>query len=48
MEGIFFQYYTHWSLFKMLPWAGVAGAIMFVSGSKALSEVQARRLAGER
>ncbi|RDL30981.1 Uncharacterized protein BP5553_09770 [Venustampulla echinocandica] len=48
MEGIFFLYYYKWNLFKTLPVAGVAGLVAFVSGSKALSEVQSRRLAGER
>jgi oligosaccharyltransferase complex subunit delta (ribophorin II) len=48
MEGIFFQYYSSWNLFQTLPVAGVVGLITFLSGSKALSEVQSRRLAGER
>jgi oligosaccharyltransferase complex subunit delta (ribophorin II) len=48
MEGIFFLYYCSWTLFQMLPVAGIVGLVAFVSGSKALSEVQARRMAGER
>jgi oligosaccharyltransferase complex subunit delta (ribophorin II) len=48
MEGIFFLYYTSWNLFQVLPVAGVVGLVAFLSGSKALSEVQSRRLAGER
>ncbi len=48
MEGVFFLYYTRWNLFQMLPVAGVVGAITVLSGTKALGEVQARRLAGER
>ncbi|RDW87412.1 hypothetical protein BP5796_03106 [Coleophoma crateriformis] len=48
MEGIFFMYYTSWNLFQTLPVAGVVGLVAFLSGSKALSEVQSRRLAGER
>ncbi|TAQ91195.1 hypothetical protein B7494_g480 [Chlorociboria aeruginascens] len=48
MEGIFFLYYYNWSLFQMLPVAGVIGLVAFLSGSKALSEVQERRLAGDR
>jgi len=48
MEGIFFMYYSSWSLFKTLPVAGVVGLVAFLSGSKALSEVQSRRLAGDR
>lgn len=48
MEGIFFLYYTHWTLFQVLPAASVLGAVAFVSGSRALSEVQERRLAGLR
>lgn len=48
MEGIFFLYYYNWTLFQMLPVAGAVGLVAFVSGSKALSEVQAMRMAGER
>lgn len=47
-EGIFFLYYTSWNLFQTLPAAAVAGAVAFVSGSRALGEVQGRRLAGLR
>ncbi len=48
MEGIFFLYYYNWTLFQTLPAASVVGLVAFLSGSKALSEVQSRRLAGER
>ncbi|CAI6335614.1 unnamed protein product [Periconia digitata] len=48
IEGIFFMYYTSWKLFQVLPAAGVVGLVAFVSGSRALSEVQERRLAGLR
>lgn len=48
MEGIFFMYYSSWNLFQTLPAAGVAGVIAVVSGSRALTEVQNRRLAGKR
>jgi oligosaccharyltransferase complex subunit delta (ribophorin II) len=48
MEGLYFLYYYSWTLFEMLPVAGVIGLVAFVSGSKALSEVQSRRLAGKR
>lgn len=48
MEGVFFLYYTSWNLFQMLPVAGVVGAVAVLSGTKALGEVQARRLAGDR
>ncbi|EHL01074.1 hypothetical protein M7I_2935 [Glarea lozoyensis 74030] len=47
MEGIFFLYYYKWSLFKTLPFAGVVGLVTFLSGTKALSEVQSRRLAAQ-
>ncbi|KAJ5337943.1 hypothetical protein N7541_009935 [Penicillium brevicompactum] len=47
-EGIFFLYYTSWNLFQILPAVAVAGAVAFVSGSRALGEVQGRRLAGLR
>ncbi|KAI9051971.1 hypothetical protein LZ554_004225 [Drepanopeziza brunnea f. sp. 'monogermtubi'] len=48
MEGVFFLYYCNWTLFQTLPAAGVIGLMAFLSGSKALSEVQSRRMAGER
>ncbi|KAF2022199.1 hypothetical protein BU24DRAFT_417836 [Aaosphaeria arxii CBS 175.79] len=48
MEGIFFLYYTTWNLFQTLPAAGVVGLVAFLSGSRALTEVQERRLAGLR
>jgi oligosaccharyltransferase complex subunit delta (ribophorin II) len=48
MEGVFFMYYVSWNLFQTLPVAAVVGAVAFVSGSRALTEVQERRLAGER
>lgn len=48
MEGIFFMYYTSWNLFQTLPAAGIVGFVAFLSGSRALTEVQERRLAGLR
>jgi oligosaccharyltransferase complex subunit delta (ribophorin II) len=48
MEGVFFLYYTSWNLFQMLPVTGVIGTIAFISGSRALTEVQERRLSGLR
>ena len=48
MEGVFFMYYISWNLFQTLPVAAVVGVVAFVSGSRALTEVQERRLAGER
>ncbi|KAF2815083.1 uncharacterized protein BDZ99DRAFT_190217 [Mytilinidion resinicola] len=48
LEGIFFLYYTSWNLFQTLPAAGAVGLVAFLSGSRALSEVQERRLAGLR
>ncbi|MCJ1367303.1 hypothetical protein MMC16_006435 [Acarospora aff. strigata] len=48
LEGIFFMYYTSWNLFQTLPAAAGVGAVTFLSGSRALSEVQERRLAGLR
>ncbi|KAJ6140597.1 hypothetical protein N7470_010393 [Penicillium chermesinum] len=47
-EGLFFLYYTSWNLFQTLPAAAAIGAVAFVSGSRALGEVQGRRLAGLR
>ncbi|KEF62753.1 uncharacterized protein A1O9_00726 [Exophiala aquamarina CBS 119918] len=48
IEGIFFLYYTSWNLFKTLPVLSAFGLVAFLSGSKALTEVQERRLAGLR
>ncbi|KAI9797673.1 MAG: hypothetical protein M1833_005334 [Piccolia ochrophora] len=48
LEGIFFLYYTSWNLFQTLPAVAGVGSIAFISGSRALSEVQERRLAGLR
>ncbi|UNI23169.1 hypothetical protein JDV02_009004 [Purpureocillium takamizusanense] len=48
MEGVFFLYYSSWNLFQALPAMGVVGAAAFLSGTKALGEVQRRRGAGER
>ena len=48
LEGIFFLYYTHWNLFQTLPAVAVVGSVAFVSGSRALTEVQERRLEGLR
>lgn len=48
MEYVFFLYYSTWNLFTVLPVIGVVGTVTFLSGSKALGEVQSRRLAGER
>lgn len=48
IEAIFFLYYTSWNLFKTLPVLLAVGIIAFLSGSRALSEVQGRRLAGLR
>jgi len=48
MEGIFFMYYTSWNLFQTLPGAAGIGLVTFLSGSRALREVQERRLAGLR
>lgn len=48
LEGILFLYYSSWNLFQALPALTVVGLITFVSGSRALTEVQERRLAGLR
>lgn len=48
IEGIFFLYYTSWNLFQLLPAVAAAGTVAFISGSRALGEVQGRRLAGLR
>ncbi|PTU24104.1 hypothetical protein P175DRAFT_0497220 [Aspergillus ochraceoroseus IBT 24754] len=48
IEGIFFLYYTSWTLFQILPAVAVVSTVAFISGSRALGEVQGRRLAGLR
>ena len=48
LEGVFFLYYTHWKLYEALPSALGIGLVTFLSGSRALREVQQRRLAGLR
>ncbi|KAA8905357.1 Oligosaccharyltransferase subunit Ribophorin II-domain-containing protein [Sphaerosporella brunnea] len=48
LEGLFFMYYTSWNLFQVLAGAGVVGLMAFLSGSRALREVRARRERGER
>ncbi|KAH6657755.1 Oligosaccharyltransferase subunit Ribophorin II-domain-containing protein [Truncatella angustata] len=48
MELVFYLYYISWNLFQVLPVISVVGAVAFLSGTKALGEVQSRRLAGER
>lgn len=48
MEGVFFMYYTSWNLFQVLPVAGVVAVVTVLSGTKALGEVQSRRLSKER
>lgn len=48
MEGIFFMYYTSWKLFQILPAGAAIGLVTFLSGSRALGEVQGRRIAGLR
>ena len=48
MEFVFFLYFVSWNLFQVLPLIGAVGTVAFLSGTRALSEVQSRRLAGER
>lgn len=48
MEGVFFLYYVSWTLFQVLPVIALVGTATFLSGTRALGEVQSRRLAGER
>ncbi len=48
MEAVFYMYYLSWNLFQTLPVVGLVGAVTLLSGTKALGEVQSRRLAGER
>ncbi|KAL2143559.1 hypothetical protein VTI28DRAFT_10345 [Corynascus sepedonium] len=48
MEFVFFLYYTSWNLFQVLPVMGAVAVATVLSGTRALGEVQSRRLAGER
>jgi oligosaccharyltransferase complex subunit delta (ribophorin II) len=48
MEGVFLMYYLSWNLFQTLPAAVAVGFVAFLSGTRALTEVQERRLAGQR
>lgn len=48
MEGVFFLYYVSWNLFQTLPVAAIVGTVAFVSGSRALTEVQERRLVAKK
>lgn len=48
LEGLFVLYYTQWNLFQTLGGVGVVGLVSFLSGSRALREVKARRERGER
>lgn len=48
MELVFYMYYISWNLFQVLPVIGLVSVATFLSGTKALGEVQSRRLAGER
>lgn len=48
LEGVFFLYYSSWKLGPTLSAAAVLGVVAYVSGSQALTEVQQRRLSGQR
>ena len=49
MEAAFLLYYHgSWNLFQVLPVIGAVAGAAFLSGPRALGEVQSRRLAGER
>ncbi|KAF4592061.1 oligosaccharyltransferase subunit ribophorin II [Ophiocordyceps camponoti-floridani] len=48
MECVFYLYHGGWNLFRTLPVVCLVGVSAFLSGTKALGEVQRRRLAGER
>lgn len=48
IEAVFFRYYAGTNLFHTLPVLGALAVVAYVSGSRALTEVQERRLAGLR
>lgn len=45
MEAVFIGYYVSWKLLPTLPVMIVVGGVAFLSGIRALREVQQRRLA---
>ncbi|KAK6527280.1 hypothetical protein TWF281_010468 [Arthrobotrys megalospora] len=47
-EGVFFAYYTQINIFQTLAAAAIISPVALLSGSRALREVRARRLNGER
>ncbi|KAK6347315.1 hypothetical protein TWF696_007386 [Orbilia brochopaga] len=48
LEGVFFAYYTSINIFQTLAAAAIIAPVALISGSRALREVRARRLNGER
>ncbi|RMD43866.1 hypothetical protein DV735_g1186, partial [Chaetothyriales sp. CBS 134920] len=48
IETTLFLYFLSWRLFSVLPILGFLGIVAYISGSRALTEVQQRRLAGLR
>ncbi|KAJ6256836.1 hypothetical protein Dda_8705 [Drechslerella dactyloides] len=48
LEGVFFAYYTSINIFQALAAAAIISPVALISGSRALREVRARRLNGER
>ncbi|EPS42201.1 hypothetical protein H072_3939 [Dactylellina haptotyla CBS 200.50] len=47
-EGVFFAYYTKINIFQALAAVAIISPVTMISGSRALREVRARRLNGER
>ncbi|KAF3938832.1 hypothetical protein ABW19_dt0205904 [Dactylella cylindrospora] len=47
-EGVFFAYYTGINIFQTLAAVAIISPVALISGSRALREVRARRLNGER
>ncbi|KAK6349367.1 hypothetical protein TWF730_010114 [Orbilia blumenaviensis] len=47
-EGVFFAYYTQINIFQTLAAVAIISPVAMLSGSRALREVRARRLNGER
>ncbi|RMZ91058.1 hypothetical protein DV736_g1696, partial [Chaetothyriales sp. CBS 134916] len=48
IESTLFLYFLSWRLFSVLPILAFLGIVAYISGSRALTEVQERRLAGLR
>lgn len=47
IEYVFYLYWTRLNLFETLPYLAGLAALTFITGQRALSQVQAKRLANQ-